>query len=102
VQFTWTFYEMFGAFEFMFHQATSNELPPEVWERWSETLSWWLSLPGVKAWWISRPAPFSASFTSYIDGKLQQGPAYGDASQRWGAFLRTGTSPEAAPLAKEA
>jgi len=79
VQFTWTF-----------------------WERWSETLSWWLSLPGVKAWWISRPAPFSASFTSYIDGKLQQGPAYGDASQRWGAFLRTGTSPEAAPLAKEA
>ena len=93
VQFTWTFYEMFGAFEFMFHQATSNALPTEVWQRWSETLSWWLSLPGVKAWWIARPAPFSASFTSYVDGKLQQGLADGDASRRWGAFLRTGTSP---------
>ena len=102
VQFTWTFYEMFGAFEFMFHQATSKALPTEVWQRWSETLSWWLSLPGVKAWWNSRPAPFSASFTSYVDGKLQQGPADGDASRRWGAFIKTGLSPEAASLAKEA
>jgi hypothetical protein len=102
VQFTWTFYEMFGAFEFMFHQATSNALPTEVWQRWSETLSWWLSLPGVRAWWISRPAPFSASFTSYVDGKLQQGPADSDASRRWGAFLRTGSPPPAAPRAKEA
>jgi len=102
VQFTWTFYEMFGAFEFMFHQTTTNALPTEVWQRWSETLSWWLSLPGVKAWWISRPAPFSASFTSYVDGKLQQGLADADASRRWGAFLRTGSPPPAAPLAKEA
>ena len=99
VQFTWTFYEMFGAFEFMFHQAGSNALPMEVWERWSETLSWWISLPGVKAWWISRPAPFSASFTRYVDGKLPQGPADADASRRWGAFLRTGIPPD---VAKEA
>jgi hypothetical protein len=91
VQFTWTFYEMFGAFEFMFHQMTAGALPTEVWQRWSETLSWWLSLPGVKAWWHSRPAPFSASFTGYVDGKLQQGPVDADASRRWGAFLRTGT-----------
>lgn len=101
VQFTWTFYEMFGAFEFMFHQAGSAALPTEVWKRWSETMSWWLSLPGVKAWWLSRPAPFSASFTSYVDGKLQQGPSNAEATRRWGAFLRTGIPPEAAPVAKE-
>jgi len=102
VQFTWTFYEMFGAFEFMFHQAASNALPTEVWQRWSKTLSWWLSLPGVKAWWISRPAPFSESFTRYVDGKLQHGPVDADASLRWGAFLRTGVPPEAAaPVTKE-
>jgi hypothetical protein len=102
VQFTWTFYEMFGAFEFMFHQAGSNALPMEVWQRWSETLSWWISLPGVKAWWLSRPAPFSASFTGFVDAKLQQGPADTDASLRWGAFLRTGVPPEAVPIVKEA
>lgn len=102
VQFTWTFYEMFGAFEFMLHQATSNTLPEEVWQRWSETMSWWLSLPGVKAWWIARPAPFSASFTSYVDGKLREGTTDVDASRRWAAFLKTGIAPEPAPLSKEA
>jgi hypothetical protein len=101
VQFTWTFYEMFGAFEFMLHQTTSKALPEEVWLRWSETLSWWLSLPGVRAWWSARPAPFSASFTSYVDSKLQEGTGTSDASRRWGVFLKTGMSPEAASLAKE-
>jgi hypothetical protein len=101
VQFTWTFYEMFGAFEFMLHQTTSKALPEEVWLRWSETLSWWLSLPGVRAWWSARPAPFSASFTSYVDNKLREGTGTSDASRRWDAFLKTGMSPEAASLAKE-
>jgi hypothetical protein len=39
VQFAWAFYEMFGAFEFMFHQSESGALPREVWQRWSDTLS---------------------------------------------------------------
>jgi hypothetical protein len=101
MQFTWTFYEMFGAFEFMLHQATAKALPEEVWLRWSETLSWWLSQPGVRAWWSAHPAPFSASFTSYVDRRLQEGPGSSDASRRWGAFVKTGMPPEAAPLAKE-
>lgn len=99
VQFTWTFYEMFGAFEFMFHQSQAGALPGEVWQRWSDTLAWWISLPGVRAWWIARPAPFSASFTSHVDGRLQTGLADPAAARRWSAFLRgkAGTSPEARP-----
>lgn len=88
VQFTWTFYEMFGAFEFMFHQSESGALPVDVWQRWSDTLSWWISLPGVRAWWIARPTPFSANFTRFVDGRLQAGPADPDAARRWNAFLR--------------
>jgi len=93
VQFTWTFYEMFGAFEFMFHQSESGALPLDVWQRWSDTLSWWISLPGVRAWWIARPAPFSANFTSFVAGRLQAGLADPEATKRWSTFLRGQAGP---------
>ena len=100
VQFTWTFYEMFGAFEFMFHQSESGALPREVWQRWSDTLAWWISLPGVQAWWLARPAPFSSSFTCHVDGRLQSGPPDPAAARRWSVFLggNAGTSPDARPV----
>ncbi len=103
VQFTWTFYEMFGAFEFMFHQSESGALPREVWQRWSDTLAWWISLPGVQAWWVARPAPFSASFTTHVEGRLQSGLPDPAAARRWGAFLsgHAGTSPDSRPDSKE-
>lgn len=92
VQFTWTFYEMFGAFEFMFHQSESGALPREVWQRWSDTLAWWISLPGVQAWWLARPAPFSASFTRHVDGRLMTGQPDPAAAKRWSAFLHGGAA----------
>jgi hypothetical protein len=103
VQFTWTFYEMFGAFEFMFHQSESGALPREVWQRWSDTLAWWISLPGVQAWWIAQPAPFSASFTSHVNGRLQAGLPDPAAAKRWRAFLRgnAGTPPDTRPDSQE-
>ena len=96
VQFAWVFYEMFGAFEFMFHQAETGALPPEVWDRWSDTLSWWISLPGVHAWWLARPARFSESFSRHVDARRAAGPADPDAAKRWLAFLRGGGAPEPA------
>ena len=92
MQFSWTFYEMFGAFEFMFHQSESNALAAEVWQRWADTLSWWMSLPGVRAWWAARPAPFSASFTRYVEEQLQKGPSDPGATGRWITFLRGKTA----------
>jgi hypothetical protein len=93
IRFTWAFYEMFGAFEFMFHQAKAGAMPDEVWTRWSDTLSWWISLPGVAAWWRSRPTPFSASFTAFVEGCLQAGPADPEAARRWARFLAGGATP---------
>lgn len=72
IQFTWALYEAFGAFEFMFHASRTNALPEEVWARWSSTVAWWLSFPGVQSWWHHRPVPFSASFSSYVEAALRE------------------------------
>jgi hypothetical protein len=90
IQFMWAAFEMFGAFEFMFHQSQTRAIPDEVWERWSATAAWWLSFPGIRTWWAARPAPFSASFTAYVDTCLRDGTQDSAAAQRWQEFVRGG------------
>lgn len=92
LQFTWWLTEAFGAFEFMFHQAQSGALPDEVWSRWSATTAWWISFPGVQAWWRARPTPFSKSFTSFVDALIRDGQFDSEAANRFGKFL-AGDSP---------
>lgn len=87
IRFTWIFYEIFGSFEFMFHQAGAGALPAEVWERWSATVAWWLSWRGVRAWWQARPAPFSASFSAFVDGLAQSRSHDAAAAIRWQEFV---------------
>lgn len=88
---TWWFLEAFGTFEFMFHEARSGALPDEVWHRWSVTIAWWVSFPGVQAWWRAIPTPFSQSFTSFVDDTIRNGRSDSAAANRFDAFLR-GTS----------
>ena len=90
IRLTWALYEAFGAFEFMFFAARSRALPDEVWARWSATVGWWLSFPGVRAWWRNRPAPFSASFTAFVDDLLRREPGDRAAAVRWQAFVASG------------
>jgi hypothetical protein len=92
IQFTWWAYELFGAFEFIFHQAESRAMPAEVWERWSSTARWWLSFPGIRAWWMARPTPFSASFTAFVEANLAERAPEPATPSRWEAFLRAGSS----------
>lgn len=84
---TWWFFEAFGTFEFMFHQARSGALPDEVWQRWSATIVWWVSFPGVQAWWRAMPAPFSQSFTSFVDDAIRNRRLDSAAANRFDAFL---------------
>jgi hypothetical protein len=95
------FYEVFGGFEFMMDQHQEGALPGEVWERWSATLAWWISLPGVQAWWRARPAPFSADFTAFVDGLVELPRLDVEADERWRRFLATGDgeSPPGDPAA---
>jgi hypothetical protein len=88
IPFTWMAYEAFGAFEFMFHQAQSRAIPGEVWERWSATTAWWLSFPGVRAWWAARPAPFSTSFSAFVERCIRDNPTDPAAPRRWQEFVR--------------
>jgi hypothetical protein len=90
IQFAWALYEMFGAFEFMYHQSQAGALPPEVWDRWSDTLGWWTTLPGVRTWWRSKPAPFSSSFTRYVEDRIDGGAPDPEAARRWQEFLTGG------------
>jgi hypothetical protein len=87
VQFTWAFYEMFGAFEFMYHQSRAESLPDAVWNRWAETLLWWLSFPGVQAWWDARPTPFTPDFTRFVEEKRRNTPPEAERQRRWVRFL---------------
>jgi len=88
IQFTWAFYEAFGAFEFMFSAERSGALPGEVWQRWSATVVWWLSFPGVRSWWHHRPVPFTPSFTAWVEEILRSDSADPVAARRWEDFLR--------------
>lgn len=87
IQFTWRLYEIFGAFEFMYHAVQTRALPDEVWERWSSAVAWWLAYPDVRGWWHARPIPFSTSFTAYVEKMIQDNPTDKAATERWRIFV---------------
>ena len=93
MQFTWTMYELFGAFEFMFLASKTNAIPEEIWRRWSSAVAWWLSYSGVQAWWSVRPIPFSESFTSYVESLLENNPTDAESARRYQQFLAEGKLP---------
>jgi hypothetical protein len=90
IQFTWSAYEAFGAFEFMFHASRTGSIPDEVWQRWSLTVAWWLSFPGVRHWWSARPVPFTSGFSAWVDATIADNPFDKDAAARWQHFIGSG------------
>ena len=73
IQFAWVLTEMFGNIEFMFFQFEQRNIPAELWDRWVETLKWWLTFPGVVAWWKGKPTPFTPAFMSCVEECIAQG-----------------------------
>ncbi|MDX1577750.1 MAG: hypothetical protein R3266_04670 [Gemmatimonadota bacterium] len=87
VRFSWAMYELFGAGEFMYNQAQEDALPPKVWERWKTTIAWWISHPGMQAWWEAKPSPFTSDFEGFIKD-LIRGEAWDHAAiDRWETFV---------------
>ena len=93
IRFTYAFLEAFGAFEFMYHAYQDGVIPEKVWTRWSVTVAWWLSTPGVQDWWHSLPVTFTEDFTEFVEGILADNPSDPAAMQRWREFVsgETGT-----------
>jgi hypothetical protein len=90
IRFTWSLYEAFGSFEFMFHTYKTDEIPEEVWKRWSQTVAWWLNFPGVQQWWMNRPVNFTESFTLFVESVIRENPTDMKASQGWEQFVASG------------
>ena len=44
---------------------------PAVWARWEATIGWWLSHPGMRAWWAAKPAPLAPDFEAFGDEVLR-------------------------------
>ena len=87
IRFTWSLYEAFDAFEFMFHTYKTNQIPEEVWIRWSLTVAWWMGFPGVQTWWENRPVQFTESFTLFVESVIRENPTDIEANQRWQQFV---------------
>ena len=87
VRFSWGLYELFGAAEFMYHQSRENSLPEAVWGRWEATIGWWLSHPGMRDWWNSKPAPLAADFQAFGDDLIRNDRFDVAADERWRSFV---------------
>ena len=90
IRFTFGMYELFGTFEFMFLASKDSAIPEEVWHRWSATVAWWLSYPGVQAWWEIKPAPFTDSFESYVNAIIENNPTDAERARRYDLFVAEG------------
>jgi hypothetical protein len=91
-QLAWILYEIFGAFEFMYQETKRGTLPPEIWERWALTMSWWLSFPGVRIWWRAKPSPFTKSFSMLVESQIENPIHDADAATNWQEFMKDSTA----------
>lgn len=101
-RFAWALYELFGAAEFMYHQSLEKALPAPVWNRWQETIRWWLSYPGVRAWWDAKPAPLTRDFETFGARMIEDHPVDPAVLRRWRGFVAgegLAPSPDAGPPA---
>ena len=73
LRFTWGCTEMFGAFEYMHYQQMQGDLPEEIWLRWQETIKFWLTYRGIRAWWQGKPSPFSTKFSAFVEDCIKDG-----------------------------
>jgi hypothetical protein len=101
IRFTWWFAEAFGAFEFLFHQSRTGAIPEEIWERWSKTIAWWISYPGVQAWWRANPTPFSSSFSRFVDDLIRGRQFDAASAARWQEFVTGSPVPPDSPAARQ-
>lgn len=89
IRFTWGCTEMFGAFEYMQHQQTQGDLPDVIWIRWHETIKFWMTFPGMHAWWQGKPAPFSTEFSRFIEQCIEEG-YINQRPEAWDNWMRYG------------
>ena len=96
LRFSWAMYELFGAAEFMYLQYREKALPQSVWDRWEASLVWWLSHPGMQAWWAAKPAPLAVEFQQFGDELLRTRQMNPETVTRWRSFIAGGPAADIA------
>ena len=92
-RFLWIMTEFLSSMEFLMQQYKVGNVEEETWFRWSKTLDWWLTFPGVRASWIGRTTPYTESFTRYMEDRLVNGDGtFNTENSR--SFLYSGEIPE--------
>ena len=89
IRFTWGCTELFGAFEYMHYQQMQGDLPEGIWLRWRDTIKFWLTYPGIRAWWYGKPSPFSTEFCSFVEDCIRDG-YQPERPGAWEAWMLTG------------
>lgn len=88
-QFAWLMTEFLSAMEFLMQQYKAGNVDEQTWLRWSSTLDWWLTFPGIQAFWKSRPTPYTDAFTVFVEDRLVNGK--GDFNEvNWRSYLVCG------------
>src|SRR5215510_16273166 len=59
-------YYLFSAGENFYYQHRQGVLDTEQWERWGDTLRYYFTQPGIRAWFETSPIPFAASFAEFL------------------------------------
>jgi len=70
IQFGWLMTEFLGGFEFLMQQYQAGNVDEQTWLRWSGTLDWWLTFPGIRTYWMARPTPYTEIFTNHVEDRL--------------------------------
>ena len=87
IRVAWWLTELLSAMEFLYGQQQQGNVQTGIWERWQETLKWWLTYPGVLEWWRCKPTPFSQDFTAYVETMILEGFEY-ENLDAWKEFIR--------------
>jgi hypothetical protein len=84
--------EFLSSMEFLMQQYEAGNVEEKTWFRWSKTLDWWLTFPGIRASWVGRATPYTESFTLYIEDRLVNGAgAFNTENNRH--YMLTGQTP---------
>ena len=63
-------YNVFVLFELSYKKYREGDVRGELFGDTVRAFSWWMSMPGVRAWWNSNPVGFSQDFCVFVDEQI--------------------------------
>ena len=84
--------EFLSAMEFLMQQHRQGNVDDATLQRWTETMDWWLTFPGIRTYWQARPTPYTEEFTLYIEDRMATvRESFNE--ERWNSYMLSGKLP---------